>query len=591
MTRIDPDDWRPRGIPNLEPQAWRALRHTGSTSVVAGPGAGKTEFLAQRVAYLLETATCPAPYRILAISFKTDAASNLADRVHRRCPPELTRRFVSLTFDAFTKGLVDRFLNAIPAEWRPTPAYDVAFPSRRDVSYFLDITRLRAPQNWQGQIAGIDPGRFESQHVGSYRLPITREAPRSGLASAIDGWWQARLRGVPRSSLTFTNFNRLAELLLRSNSHIRRALRVTYPFVFVDEFQDTTYAQYDFLLSAFSEGSTTVTVVGDDKQKIMTWAGAKPDVFRVFEENFAATRIPLTFNFRSSPDLVHIQHVVALALDGEVVPGVSQTVRTVDGDVAQVALFRHNCRGQSSGPDADYRDIEFDIRNWRRSFQFHRDMFYDICAFICCVLNQRRAGNIPDDVTTGHVGHKLLVPYWDWPWFYYLCRVNDDAGFWADRTFCLAGSVFDALITCHWNRDIVDHCQDVVRTGLDACVASDATIGNNYWMRISRPRWIVLFQQFFRKLDSLLVRINSLLDRLLQQVTLSPCVAKRKPERRDRQKATDTGPSEPRKSADITMQTRPGKKLVDRQQQREKCDDDKQLRLFHEPALSATRFQ
>src|ERR1700675_482464 len=114
MARIPPEDWRPRGIEDLEPQAWRALRQAGWPGVVAGPGAGKTEFLAQRAVYLLETALCPPPYRVLAISFKSDAADNLAARVRQRCPPALAGRFVSLTFDAFTKSLVDRFTTAIP---------------------------------------------------------------------------------------------------------------------------------------------------------------------------------------------------------------------------------------------------------------------------------------------------------------------------------------------------------------------------------------------------------------------------------------------------------------------------------------------
>ncbi|BCJ65732.1 UvrD-helicase domain-containing protein [Polymorphospora rubra] len=52
---------------------------------MAGPGAGKTEFLAQRAAYLLQTAFCPWPRHTLAISFKRDAAANLvATRTHRR---------------------------------------------------------------------------------------------------------------------------------------------------------------------------------------------------------------------------------------------------------------------------------------------------------------------------------------------------------------------------------------------------------------------------------------------------------------------------------------------------------------------------
>lgn len=124
---IAPDDWRPRGIDALEPAAWTALRHPGSTSVVAGPGAGKTEFLAQKATYLLETGLCRPPFQILAISFKGDAAGNLADRVKQRCPAEFSDRFTSITFDAFTKNLVDRFHTAIPAEWRPTKPYEIAF--------------------------------------------------------------------------------------------------------------------------------------------------------------------------------------------------------------------------------------------------------------------------------------------------------------------------------------------------------------------------------------------------------------------------------------------------------------------------------
>jgi superfamily I DNA/RNA helicase len=130
--------------------------------------------------------------------------------------------------------------------------------------------------------------------------------------------------------------NRLAELLLRTQPQIGRALRATYPFVFVDEFQDTTYAQYDFLLSALGHPRTVVTAVGDDKQRIMTWAGARTDAFDRFAADFGAEKIPLLFNFRSSPDLVRIQHVIAQALDIGSTPTIVQAERQVDGDVAQV---------------------------------------------------------------------------------------------------------------------------------------------------------------------------------------------------------------------------------------------------------------
>ena len=304
--------------------------------MVAGPGAGKTEFLAQRANYLLETGLCRAPHRVLAISFKTDAANNLASRVRQRCPPEFANRFVSVTFDAFTKSLVDRFLNAIPADWRPTRPYEIAFPKRKAIESFITLARLSAPQEWQAEIVGYSASDFEPKIVGSYRLPTGPIAPQNAAEFAIARWWATQMRPGQPSAPTFVGINRLAELLLRANPHIRRALVATYPFVFVDEFQDTTYAQYDFLLSAFLGGQTVVTGVGDDKQRIMGFAGARQDAFQRLQADFGGARFPLLFNFRSSPDLVAIQHVVARALDPNTVPTVAQIARQVDGDVAQV---------------------------------------------------------------------------------------------------------------------------------------------------------------------------------------------------------------------------------------------------------------
>ena len=354
MACILPRDWRPSGVDDLEPNAWRALTKSGCTCVVAGPGAGKTEFLAQRAVYLLETSTCPPPRRVLAISFKSDAADNLAARVRQRCPPELAGRFVSLTFDAFTKGLVDRFLPSIPPDWRPSRPYDITFPSRRQVEDFLDLARLSAPPTWQAEIAGLGPSNFESRIVGSMRISPGRTEPQTATEYAIDRWWSDHLRGGKSSSLTFVTLNRLAELLLRINPQIRRALRATYPFVFVDEFQDTAYAQYDFLLSAFADHQTAVTAVGDDKQRIMIWAGARIDAFQRFEADFAAQQIALQFNFRSSPDLVHIQQVVARALEPNPIRTIAKVARQVNGDVAQV------WNSTTSAIEAEY------LANWLR---------------------------------------------------------------------------------------------------------------------------------------------------------------------------------------------------------------------------------
>src|SRR5665647_1170005 len=125
---LHPDDWTPVGVDGLEPAAEVAVRSHGNTLVVAGPGAGKTELLAQRASFLLQAGGCRAPKRILAISFKRDAAKNLGDRVDERCADD-ARRFDSMTLDAFAKGIVDRFLLALPQGWRPSSDYRVRLAS------------------------------------------------------------------------------------------------------------------------------------------------------------------------------------------------------------------------------------------------------------------------------------------------------------------------------------------------------------------------------------------------------------------------------------------------------------------------------
>ncbi len=335
---VPPDLWRPVGIDDLEPAAWAGIRALSNTSVTAGPGAGKTEFLAQRAAYLLQTGTCPPPFRILAISFKRSAARNLADRVRARCTPEQGRRFESWTFDAFAKGLVDRFRNVIPADWRPPADYELVFPSDRDVSAFLG--QVRAPNaEWTSEIRGIQSTMFEPRTLGSARLPPSRPLPKTGTAWAILEWWDRHANATGGAQLTMAMVNRLAELLVRSNPQIRGLLRAAYPFVFVDEFQDTTYAQFNLLETMFLGTTTAVTAVGDEKQRIMVWAGARPNAFALFAKRFEATSFKLLFNFRSSPELVRLQNAIAVSLEETAPAAESRVPSRIDGDAAEIWSF------------------------------------------------------------------------------------------------------------------------------------------------------------------------------------------------------------------------------------------------------------
>ena len=114
---ISAEQWLPADGLTLEPNAMKAAKEQEKClALTAGPGAGKTEMLAQRADFLFRTGTCRYPKRILAISFKVDSSTNLKERVKRRCGSDLASRFDSYTFHAFAKRIIDRFRIVLTGE-------------------------------------------------------------------------------------------------------------------------------------------------------------------------------------------------------------------------------------------------------------------------------------------------------------------------------------------------------------------------------------------------------------------------------------------------------------------------------------------
>ncbi|MNO19157.1 putative ATP-dependent DNA helicase YjcD [compost metagenome] len=302
--------WIPSNEIILEPSAENAIKCEKSSVVLAGPGAGKTELLAQKASYLLQTEICKPPQKILAISFKVDAAENLKKRVELRCEKELSRRFESKTFDSFAKLILDKFRLALPEIYRPKKDYNIILETKEFKEIILGFLTERNPirPNWVHEV------RFDTL----FKMITSQPLPLSNIDEDSDNWiirnvWKLLIHGkntLP-SSLTFPMISRLAEYILKTNPLIKNALQLTYSHIFLDEFQDTTYQQYELICTAFRSSSNILTAVGDDKQRIMGWAGAMHNSFEKFITDFEARKFELTKNHRSAPKLVEMQNIIA----------------------------------------------------------------------------------------------------------------------------------------------------------------------------------------------------------------------------------------------------------------------------------------
>lgn len=308
MRYILPENWVPTDEKiKLEINADFVVKSNCNVIVTAGPGAGKTEMLAQRANYLLMTNNCLSPFKILAISFKKDAAENLKNRVVSRCGDFAKERFISLTFDSFAKRVLDQYIAALPNEIRPSLNYFILEDKNDDAWNLLAryFSMYGMGQSWD------ENDWFFKRRVKN-ELDLLKINNRSQLSSKQNGILSLMLKGNAGNSsvLTYNLIKELALLILSKNETIVSAIRHTYTHIFLDEFQDTTEIQYKLITTCFKNTDVVMTAVGDEKQKIMTWAGALPNAFDLFKTDFNAISKNLVQNHRSAPKLVLLQRAM-----------------------------------------------------------------------------------------------------------------------------------------------------------------------------------------------------------------------------------------------------------------------------------------
>lgn len=288
----------------LEKEAKEILLSERNILVQAGPGAGKTELLAQKAFYIFENNLLKKHKKILSISFKKDSADNLRDRVIQRCGSKHSNNFYSLTFDAFCKMLIDQFRNGIPLEYRPSKDY-------------LILTK-----NISNEFAKIYEDIFDIKMRNSYeKNSLAKKIENADLIKLTNNSdlyhiWQNLIHSFP-SRMTFKMINCLAIYLLVNNKYILKALQHTFEYVFLDEFQDTTELQYELIKKIFKDSNSKLVAVGDSNQRIMVWAGADSKVFQKFIEDFNAEERKLIMNYRSSRLLVEFQKDVYAILNNQ----------------------------------------------------------------------------------------------------------------------------------------------------------------------------------------------------------------------------------------------------------------------------------
>lgn len=274
------------------------LHFEGPLLILAGAGSGKTRVLTHRIAYLIEEHQVP-PYHILALTFTNKAANEMRERVNNIIEYGAGSIWVS-TFHSTCVRILRRFIDHL--------GYDNAFTIydsddqkslMKNICKQLNIDTKKYKE--RTFLNAISSAKDELKTPEQYADEIAKEYNKK-IFGRVYKEYQKRLK--QNNALDFDDLIMLTVQLFRQNAEILNHYQERFPFILVDEYQDTNTAQFT-LLSLLASRYQNLCVVGDDDQSIYRFRGANIHNILNFEKIFPATKvIRLEQNYRSTKNIL-----------------------------------------------------------------------------------------------------------------------------------------------------------------------------------------------------------------------------------------------------------------------------------------------
>ncbi len=372
-------------LEELNTQQKEAILHSkGPLLVLAGAGSGKTRVIAHKFAYLLKKKKL-SPASIFTVTFTNRAADEMKARIcqcieeevknawigtfHSLCNRILRKEIKALGFKPdFTIYDEDDECNLIRHILKEFNIYEALY---KGVASRISILKssLISPEEFLSQGDGFS---FDEK-LGRVYLKYQDELKRC-------------------NALDFDDLIMLTAKLFRENPKILEKYADMFPYILVDEFQDTNHAQYR-LLQLMVSSHRNICAVGDDDQSICKFRGADVSNLLKFEKDFPdAQVVRLEQNYRSTQNILHVSSSV-IAKNGNRKP---KSLWTDKGHGEKVIY----CRLTTEEEEAKY------VARTIKDLYLKNNYDYDSFAILYRVNPQARA--IEDALREEDIPYKVL---------------------------------------------------------------------------------------------------------------------------------------------------------------------------------------
>lgn len=269
------------------------MHRDGPAMVLAGPGAGKTYVITNRVKVLIDEYGVK-PEQILVVTFSKAAAVEMKERFEmltggRRLP---------VRFGTFHSVFFQILRLAYHYEVK-----DIATPALK--YRFLEETLNETGYGVDDKKEFLSDIEKEISRVKGEGIEIDCYFSSACSAEIFQKMYRGYQEKLQRHRcLDFDDMVVYTYQLLKEREDIRRRWQAQFRYLLIDEFQDINRLQYE-TVCMLAEPENNLFIVGDDDQSIYGFRGAKPGIMLSFPKRFPDTKqIVLGVNYRCSDEIM-----------------------------------------------------------------------------------------------------------------------------------------------------------------------------------------------------------------------------------------------------------------------------------------------
>lgn len=294
------------------------------SKIYAGPGAGKTHFLVENVKNIItnnDAIDKSKSRKILCITYTNAAVDEIRKRLERYIDYVEAYTIHGFIIEHIIKPFQRDLIDIMKSDFNISVSGKGKITSQIEG---LGILHGIDKEEIFNYIKRTNPGKFDTGEFNySKKIMSDVEVDNNKFLSSIStGEFSYELKAsnkinkehiVPIKQYIWSVVRKLThdEILyfgyriLEKNPTALYAMRVKFPFIFIDEFQDTNPLQ-TLIVKLIGQKSSKIIVVGDIAQSIYSFQGAKPSDFKSFCIDSESDNVySISGNRRSTENIVN----------------------------------------------------------------------------------------------------------------------------------------------------------------------------------------------------------------------------------------------------------------------------------------------